>query len=104
MSAVRSWATRGKKRYLAVLATLALFTTVGFGVQQANAAAYFSGVHTVCAETLTVYDNGAVTVLNHGDLFFIGYTADHGTHVHGTGWDLSANELSYGWVYNGYFC
>jgi hypothetical protein len=112
MSALRSWASRGRTRSLAVLAGLALFTAVGFGAQPASAdTAHGEGWHWVCAETLTVHDFQTGEVIDllrqgYGDQFNIEHLV--GNHASGYGWHNEDPSFTYpgprGWVVNGYFC
>jgi len=80
----------------AVAGTVAL---LGVTAQPASAAtAYNTGWHTVCADSLTMYNGGYVTTLHWGDSMYIDHFGDGVNHAWG-----SANGY-YGWVYNGWFC
>jgi hypothetical protein len=60
-----------------------------------------TGQHTVCANSLTLYNNGPLATGTWGDEFYIDHFAGDG-HV----WGLltHGSTTAYGWVYNGWFC
>lgn len=65
---------------------------------EAAAWAHHTGWHTVCADTLTLYNGGRVGTIVGGSSFYIDHFGDSGNHAWGWVGPL------YGWVYNGWFC
>lgn len=58
-----------------------------------------TGNHRVCAQTLTVHNNGDVDVLVNQQVYYIHHFADGYNHA----WGWGPHGI-YGWVYNGWFC
>lgn len=58
----------------------------------------------VCAQSLTVYDNGYQGTLTYGADFWIDHFGDHGNHAWGWGNNKNSGKYYWGWVYNGWFC
>lgn len=94
---------RHASRLLVGLTGIAITATLALTTQPANAdTAHLTGWHTVCADTLTVYNNGPVYVLHRGDAFHIDRFTSGIGHTWGQGFD--GVFVPYGWVYNGWFC
>ncbi len=94
------------RRIAAAAGTLAAATALTLAMTANPAAAAYAtqtGMHTVCADSLTVYNNGPVESLHRGEHFDIDHFAGDG-HV----WGLAISDAGRweynGWVYNGWFC
>lgn len=87
-----------------LLATAAVITFSLASAPPASAAnATITGWHTVCANSLTQYNNGYVQTLDWNDYYNIVEFAGDG-HVWGEGYHNGSSVGRYGWVYNGWFC
>jgi len=97
---------RGRLR-AAVIAAVTLIGVVpgllGFTSLPASAAnATQTGWHTVCADSLSEYNQGQIATLTWGNSFYIDHFAGS-NHVWGYGYP-SGGGAYWGWVYNGWFC
>ncbi|MGC4888967.1 hypothetical protein [Micromonospora sp. DT227] len=79
----------------------ALATVMVVDVQPAAAAwANLTGVHTVCANSLTLHTSGGDYSMGRGTHLNIDHFADSGNHA----WGVFMERGLYGWTYNGWFC
>jgi len=91
------------KRLAITAAAVGLGTvgTLAVTAQPAAAAwAYNLGPHTSCAQSLTLYNGGAIGTIGYGERLYIDHFADNGNHA----WVIRDATGQYGWVYNGWFC
>ena len=63
--------------------------------------AHYTGWHTVCADSLTLYNAGPIATIGRGAYFYIDHFGDGINHA--WGW-VDGHPDYYGWVYNGWFC
>ncbi len=97
---------RAFRRIAAAAGTLAAATALALAMTAQPAAAANAtqtGMHTVCATSLTVYYNGPVESLHSGEHFDIDHFAGEG-HVWGWAIPSDGGWRTWGWVYNGWFC
>jgi hypothetical protein len=93
--------TRRRNRIVAAAVGLGMAAAIGSGAEAAQAdVARTYGDHTICAESVHVFNSAGVVVdtLGYGANFYIIDYADQHVRVWG------AAQNSSGWVYNGYFC
>ncbi len=77
--------------------------TLAMSAQPAAAKyATVTGMHTVCADSLNMYNGGQIDVLHWDEGFLIDHFASE-NHVWGTSYPISGPS-QYGWVVNGWFC
>lgn len=100
----RQLRTRPRRTLFTAVVAVALAVSSLVTATPASAAyAHYTGWHTVCAESLTQYNNGYVQTLRWGDEYYITHFAGS-SHVWGYGFKRDGSSGKYGWVYNGWFC
>jgi hypothetical protein len=99
--------TAARLRLIRVALIAMLVAVFGFvATQRADAAwAYNTGWHTVCANDLTLYNNGPIGTFYYGAEVHIDHFADSGNHAWISWYRTGGTWYGVnGWVYNGWFC